>query len=80
MWRSIFFLVVSNWFSLTEAENDDTSISLCSCGIPPSNSSSVPKYLRNVHHLYQLLDCLAVVAFAMRLESSRLPLHMISMR
>ena len=49
-----FSLVVPNWFRRTEAENDDTRILLCSCEIPPRNSSTIPECLMNVHHLYQL--------------------------
>ena len=77
-WRNISFLVVPNWFLRTEAANDDTRIFLCTCGIPPSNSSVMPECLRNVHHLYQLPDCLVAVALAMPLDALRLPLAIIS--
>ena len=73
-WRSICFLIVPNWFCRTEAANDDISIVLCSCGIPPRNSSAIPEFLRNVHHIYQLPDCLVAVALEMPLEALRLPL------
>ena len=33
--RSFCFLVVTNWFCCTEAENDNTRILLCYCGTPP---------------------------------------------
>ena len=74
------FLVVRNWFRCTEAANDDTRIFLCSCGNPPRNSSAIPECLRNVHHLYQLLECLVAVALEIPLEASRLLLAMISRR
>ena len=72
------FLVVPNWFCRTEAANDDTSIVLYSCGIPPRNYSVVPECLSNVHHLYQLPYWLVAVDLSMPLEASILPLAMIS--
>ena len=73
-------LVVPNWFCRTEAANDDKRILICSCGIPPRNSSVIPEFLGNVHHLYQLPDWLVALALAMPLEASRLPLAMIFRR
>ena len=75
-----FFLVVPNWFCSTEEANDDTRIVLCSFGNPPSNSPVIPECLRNVHHLYQLPDCLVAVDLVMLLEASSLTLDMISSR
>ena len=49
-------------------------------GSPPRNSSVIPECLRNVHHLYQLTDCLVAVALVMPLEAPRMPLAMISRR
>ena len=78
LWRSICFLVSPNWFRCTEAENDDTRVVLCSCGIPHRNSSVIPECLSNVPHLSQFPDLLVSVALEMLLEASRLPLAMIS--
>ena len=80
LWRIIFSLVVLNWFILTEEVNDDTRIVLCYCGVPPRNSSEMPEFLKNVHHINQFLDCLVAVALEMLLEASRLSLAIISRR
>ena len=79
-WRSICFLVVPNWFCHNEAANDDTRIVLFPCGIPYSNLSVIPECLRNMHHLYQLPDCLVALDLEMPLEVSRLPLEIIYRR
>ena len=50
-WRSVCFLVVLNWFLCTDAANDNTSIVLCSCGIPPKHFSVMPECVRKFHHL-----------------------------
>ena len=78
--RSTCFPVFPNWFRRTEAANDDTRIVFCACGIPSSNLSVIPECFRNVPQISQLPDCLVVVALAMPLEASRLPLAMISRR
>ena len=67
-------------FFFTEAANDDTRNFLCSCVIPPNNFSTIPEFVRNVHHLYQLQDCLVSVALVILLVASRLPLVMVSRR
>ena len=41
-WRSIFFLVVTNWFCRTEAENDDTRIVLCFFGVTQECAPPIP--------------------------------------
>ena len=79
-WRIICFLVFPNWFCRTEAENYDTMIVLCSCGISPRNLSVIPECLMNVPHLSRLPDYLVSVALSMPLGVSRLPLEMISRR
>ena len=80
LWRIICFLVVTNWFCCIEAANDDTRIVLCSCGIPPRNVYVIPECFRNVHHIYQLPDCLVAVVLVMPLEALRLTLAMVSSR
>ena len=40
----------------------------------------ITDFFSNVHHLYQLPDCLVTLALAMLLEASRLPLAMIYRR
>ena len=77
-WKIVCFLVFTNWFRCTEAENDDTMIVLYCCGIPPKNLSVIHECLRNVHHLSQLPDCFVAMALAVLLEASRLSLAMIS--
>ena len=74
------FLVVPNWFCCTEAENDDIRIFSALVGSPPRSLSAINVCLRNVHHLYHLLDCLFAVALEIPLKESRLPLAMISRR
>ena len=49
-------------------------------GPHPRNSSAITEYLRNVHHLYQLPDCLVAVALVMPLEALRLTIATISRR
>ena len=80
LWRRTCFPVFPNWFRCTEAENDDTRIFFCACGIPSRNLSVIPECLSNIPHLYQLPECLVSVALVMPLEASRLPLAMISSR
>ena len=80
LWRNICFLVVTNWFLCTETANDNTRIVFCYFGTPPRNSSAIPECFRNVHHLYHLSDCLAVVDLDMPLDELSLTLAMIYMR
>ena len=61
-WRSFCFYVVSNWFICTYAKNYEKMIVLCCCGIPPNIFSMMPDSVINVHHLYQLPDCLDAVS------------------
>ena len=76
-WRRVFFFVVPNLFICTDATNYDTVIVLCSCGIPQKKFSMIPDYVRNLHHLSQLPDCLAQVDLDMPLVMSRMSLVMI---
>ena len=41
-WRSIFSLVVPNWFRCNEAANDYIRVSSALVGSPPRNSSTIP--------------------------------------
>ena len=61
--------IVKNWFLRTDAENDDMMIVLRSFGIPPKNLYVIPECVRNLHHLYQLPECLAAVYLVMSLVS-----------
>ena len=79
-WRSFCLHVAPNWFIRTDAENDDTSIFLCTCGILSSNLFLVPVCVVNVHHIYQLPDLLVAVALAIPLVLSRMLLVKISRR
>ena len=47
---------------------------------PPENLSVMLECVGNVHHIYQLLECLAAVDFAIILVASRLSLVMIPRR
>ena len=79
-WRSIFFLVVTNWFLCNEVANDDTRTILCSCGTPPKTLSAMPEFVRNMHHLSHFPDCLVAVDLAMLLVTLRMLLAMIFSR
>ena len=80
IWRILDFFVVPNLFICTDAANDNTKIVLFSCGIPYRNLFFMPMCVRNVHHLYQLPDCLVAVDLVIPLVMLRMSLVEISRR
>ena len=67
-YRSVCFFVVPNYFLCTDIENDDMMTVLCSFGISPKEFSVMLEFVRNIHHVSQLLDCLTAVALVMLLD------------
>ena len=80
LWRSLGLRVAPNWFLHTDAANEDTMIFFSPCGIPPRNVFVMAVCVRNVHHIYQLADCLVAVALAITSVVLRMLLVKISRR
>ena len=77
---AFFFLVLTNWFFRTDYVKDDTRMVLYSCGIPSSNFSLAPEWVRKVHHWYHFPDCLYTMALGITLVVSKILIYAISRR
>ena len=77
---SVCFFVFPNWFLCTNAANENTIFVLCYCGNPFKNFSVMPECVINVHHIYQLPECLSAVSLEIPLVVLSMPLVMIPKR